>query len=440
LSELAPPLARVLHCSAQAWQTVRAGQSLERAIAAAVSGDPALRPAVQDVTTTAIRQLALVESLIARLVARAPAPALAALLAVSLAQLVRERHAVYAIVDQAVDAARAIAGSDAAAKFTNAVLRNFLRRRDALLDELRRDDVVRYNAPRWWLERLQQGHADRWRAIAATHSEMPPLVLRVNPRRVAIADYIARLAAADMSATRVGPQAVWIHRPLPVADIPGFVAGDVSVQDAGAQLAAPWLTAAARMRVLDACAAPGGKTAHLAELGVLDLTAVEIDGERARRIEDNLRRIGGAARIVVGDVREPSHWWDGRPFERILLDAPCTASGIVRRHPDIPWLRRATDVAHLATVQSGLLDAIWPLLGAGGRLLYVVCSVFPEEGSEQITRFLARTSDARAVPLPIGLPMIQLTPTPAAALAWDGASAAPTLHDGFFYAMLEKGP
>jgi 16S rRNA (cytosine967-C5)-methyltransferase len=214
----------------------------------------------------------------------------------------------------------------------------------------------------------------------------------------------------------------------------------VSVQDAGAQLAAPWLAADAGMRVLDACAAPGGKTAHLAELGVLDLTAVEIDSERGRRIEDNLRRIGGTARIVIGDARDPSGWWDCRSFERILLDAPCTASGIVRRHPDIPWLRRATDVAHLTTLQSGLLDAIWPLLGAGGRLLYVVCSVFPEEGSEQITRFLARTSDARAVPLPIGLPMIQLTPTPAAALAWDGASAAPTLHDGFFYAMLEKGP
>lgn len=440
MSASAPPLSLVLQRSAQAWQAVRGGQSLERAIAAAVADNLALRPAVQDVTTTAVRQLALAEAVAAQLIERPPAPAIAALLAVSLTQLMRERHAAYAIVDQAVSAAREIAGNDAAARFTNGVLRNFLRRRDTLVAELRRDDVVRYNAPHWWLERLQGAYRDGWPAMAATYAEMPPLVLRVNLHRTNMADYAARLADSGIAATRVGLQAVWLHRARPVGELPGFSAGDVSVQDAGAQLAAQWLAPGPSMRVLDACAAPGGKTAHLAELGAFDLTALDIDRERTRRIEENLHRIGVTAHVLVGDAGMPSGWWDGQPYDRILLDAPCTASGIVRRHPDIPWLRRPADVAHLATVQSGLLDALWPLLKPGGRLLYVVCSVFPEEGPEQITRFLARTSNARAVPLPVGSPMLQLTPTPAAAPVWDGASAAPTLHDGFFYAMLEKSP
>jgi 16S rRNA (cytosine967-C5)-methyltransferase len=438
----APPLAQLLQRSAQAWQRVRGGQSLERAIAETVADAVALRPAVQDITTGAVRQLALLDGLLARLVERAPAPALAALLAVALSQLMRERGAVYAVVDQSVQAARLLGGGKAAAGFVNGVLRNFLRRRDALNEELQRDDVVRFNAPRWWLDRLQSAFPQDWQAIAATATEMPPLVLRVNLRRIAIDDQLDRLERADMAATRVGPQAIWLRRPRPVVEIPGFMDGDVSVQDAGAQLAAPWLGARDGMRVLDACAAPGGKTAHLAELVELDLTALDIDDDRASRIADNLRRVGLNAGIVIGDASRPDGWWDGRPYQRILLDAPCTASGIVRRHPDIPWLRRPTDVAQLATLQAGLLDALWPLLEVGGRLLYVVCSLFPEEGSEQVARFLARVPEARWVPLPVGSPMLQLTPTPVLAAAAgpfrDGASAVPTLHDGFFYAMLEK--
>jgi 16S rRNA (cytosine967-C5)-methyltransferase len=212
----------------------------------------------------------------------------------------------------------------------------------------------------------------------------------------------------------------------------------VSVQDAGAQLAGEWLGVADSMRVLDACAAPGGKTAHLTELADLELTALELDAARARRIGENLERIGGTARISVADVRTPASWWDQRPFDRILLDAPCTASGIVCRHPDIPWLRRKADVAHLATVQADLLEALWPLLGVGGRLLYVVCSVLPQEGSEQIERFTARHPEAVPDPLPGGTPAVQLLPATGAAVAWDGQRPEPTMHDGFFYARLEK--
>jgi 16S rRNA (cytosine967-C5)-methyltransferase len=253
-----------------------------------------------------------------------------------------------------------------------------------------------------------------------------------------MSEYLARCTEAGIGVVRVGARAAHILDPRPVAELPGFSAGDASVQDAGAQLAAPWLAAKSGQRVLDACAAPGGKTVHLAEAGDIDLTALEVDAARAERIAENLRRTRTTARIVVGDAAAPAHWWDGRPFDRILLDAPCTASGIVRRHPDIPWLRRPADVAHLATLQARMLGALWPLLGVGGRLLYVVCSLFPEEGPEQIARFTAEHAEAREVPLPAGSPRVQLVPTPAAGPAWDGAAALPTVHDGFFFALLEK--
>ncbi|HKO67551.1 MAG TPA: 16S rRNA (cytosine(967)-C(5))-methyltransferase RsmB, partial [Burkholderiaceae bacterium] len=249
-----------------------------------------------------------------------------------------------------------------------------------------------------------------------------------------------RLAQQQLSATRVGRYAVWVHQPRPVAIIPGFLDGDVSVQDAGAQLAASWLDAKPGMRVLDACAAPGGKTAQLAELGVNDLAALEVDAARARRIDENLRRCQLNARVIVGDAGRPDTWIGasgGGAFDRILLDAPCTASGIVRRHPDIPWLRRPGDVAQLTKVQCELLDALWPQLKVGGRLLYVVCSLFSEEGRGQIARFGERHPDARRCDLPASLLLPVSVAEPDAVAAWQG-SDLPTLHDGFFYALVEK--
>jgi 16S rRNA (cytosine967-C5)-methyltransferase len=208
------------------------------------------------------------------------------------------------------------------------------------------------------------------------------------------------------------------------------------VQDAGSQLAAPFLQAADGMRVLDACAAPGGKTAHLLERATLELTALEVDAARARRIDENLARLGLVAKVQVADAGDLPAWWDGRPYQRILLDAPCTASGIVRRHPDIPWLRREGDVAQLARAQARLLGALWEALAPAGRLLYVVCSLFPEEGVQQVDRFLASRADARLAPLAPGLPgSLQLLPAEGAATA-----ALPGVHDGFFYALIEKIP
>ena len=435
-----PALADVLRHGAAAWQSFRSGRSLDRALAAALAEHPELRPAVQDAMYTAVRHLAVSERIVERLAARPPAPDVAALLAVSLAQLQRESHAPHTVVDQAVRAAQLSGHSAAASGFVNAVLRNFLRQRAALLAELQSDASVRYNLPAWWIERLRSEYPNEWPSIAESQQQMPPLVLRVNARQVTADDYLARLAQLGLEATRVGAHAIWLHQPRPVTDIPGFRDGDVSVQDGGAQLAAAWLDAKPGMRVLDACAAPGGKTAHLAELGATDLTAVEVDAARAERIAENLSRGHLSARVILGDAAHPATWIaasGGGSFGRILLDAPCTASGIVRRHPDIPWLRRPADVAQLTKVQRELLDALWPLLEVGGRLLYVVCSLFPEEGREQIARFGERRPDARRCKLPASQLLPVSAAEPAAVSAWQGSSL-PTLHDGFFYALLEK--
>ncbi len=433
-----PPLAQVLAEAARVWHAFILGRSLERALDEVLPGGTWLRPAVQSVSYSAVRRRALSERVIAEMAARPPSAPVAALLCVALPQLLADRHAAYAVVDQAVTAARADATTAAAAGFVNALLRNFLRQDAGWLERLQRDDTVKYNAPRWWIDAMRTAlptHASEVLAVGAAAT--PPLTLRVNTRRVTVDGYLQRLAAQGRMAHRVGPQAVCLREPRPVARIDGFEDGVVSVQDAGAQLAAPWLDAAAGARVLDACAAPGGKTVHLLELADLDLTAIESDAARATRIDDNLRRVGGSARVLVADAADPTRWWDGRPYDRILLDAPCSASGIVRRHPDIPWLRRKADVAQLTTLQGRLLGALWPLLVPGGRLLYVVCSVFPAEGSEQVARFVERHREAAVLPLPGGSPMVQLLPTLATDTAWAG-QAWPTVHDGFFYALLEK--
>jgi 16S rRNA (cytosine967-C5)-methyltransferase len=437
MSTTAAPLAEVLCTAAAAWQRFREGQSLDRAIAAALGTRASLRPAVLDVTYTAVRHLAFSEHVIRTLASRPPSPPLAALLAVAIGQLMRERHAEYTIVDQSVSAARRLPAIATAAGFVNALLRNFIRRREELLQARDGSPEMRFNVPDWWLARLRAAFPERWEGILAAQGEAPPLVLRVSAR-VTVDEYLDRCQRAELAVTRVGERAVRVHAPRPVAELPGFAEGDVSVQDAGAQLAAPWLGTEPGQRVLDACAAPGGKTAHLAEAGDLDLVALDIDSARAALVRENLQRTAGRADVRIGDAADVSAWWDARPFDRILLDAPCTASGIVRRHPDIPWIRRPTDVAQLATLQARMLTALWPLLGVGGRLLYVVCSLFPEEGPEQIVRFRERHPEAREVPLPVGSPCVQLVPTPAVGPAWDGASALPTVHDGFFFALLQK--
>ncbi len=443
----APPLAEALRVAASAWHELRSGTSLDRALASAMAAfasanqepHPRLAAAAKDITYTAVRHLSLIESMLGKLVHRAPEPAAAALLAVALGQLLAPRHAAYTVIDQAVHAAKADSRTRAAGGFVNAVLRNALRRLPALRTELERQPTVAFNAPRWWIDLLREAEPAHFAQILQLQRRPPPLVLRINRRRGSVEDYLQRLRLEGIDASRVGPSALWLRGPRPVHEIPGFDAGEVSVQDAGAQLAVQLLEVENGMRVLDACAAPGGKTAQLAETAdELSIDAVELDAERAERIEENLRRTHARdhaqIRVLVADAARPDQFADRR-YDRILLDAPCTASGIVRRHPDIPWLRRSADVAQLATLQGRLLDALWPLVEPAGRLLYVVCSVFPEEGARQADRFGARHANARPIALP-GIGQSQLRLPPVQGDGW--SHGLPSVHDGFFFAMFEK--
>ncbi len=448
-SGLAPALAEALVPAAQAWALVRSGRSLETALEAVLAGDSAatqsgarLGGAVRDIVAAGVRRWSMLEALLAQLAQRPPVAPVAALLEVALAQLLAHSYSEFTLVDQAVRAAKARPETAAAAGFVNAVLREFLRRRADLEEFLVREPARRFNVPAWWLQRLQSEYGPRAQAVLLAQLEEPPLVLRVNCRRATPERVLAELAALGMEARPVGPSALWLRRPVPVAQIPGFREGRVSVQDAGAQLAAPWLGVEAGMRVLDACAAPGGKTAHLLEIADCRVDAVELSEPRAQRIEANLVRLGLSerARVLHADIREPGRYWDGVPYQRILLDAPCTASGVVRRHPDVLMLRRPADVAKLATQQAKMLRALWPLLAPAGRLLYVVCSVFAEEGRRQVSAFLQRQPGARQIRLPGCEPGgLQLLPSSQADLEPQQIDIPiPVLHDGFFYALLEK--
>ncbi len=433
---LAPPLWRQLQATASVLVAVRSGQSATAAIA---SVDESVRPGVQSLAFHVLRQLGRADALRRLLARRAPPPQADALLCTALALCWREADAPYeafTLVDQAVEAAKRDPATRPQAAFLNACLRRFLREREALVKASNNDPMAQWNYPRWWIERVQHDHPGQWQDILNAAGSPAPMTLRVNARKSTRQEYLAVLKAVGIATTAVGEHGVVLGRPLPVSDIPGFTQGAVSVQDAAAQLAAPLLLqgspALAGQRILDACAAPGGKTAHLLELADAQVTALDVDLRRCERIHDTLRRLGLQARVIAADAARPADWWDGVPYDAILLDAPCTASGIVRRHPDIRWLRRESDVAQLARQQAQLLAALWPLLKPGGRLLYCTCSVFRAEGQEPIQTFLAHNKDAA------------LRPSPGHLVPQFGAigNTVPDNpegeHDGFYYALLEK--
>lgn len=443
-----PPTAlwRQLIAVAGALQAVRGGKSGTAALAAV---DPALRPGVQALLFQVLRQAGRAEALRRRLAARTPPPAADALLCTALALCWDRQESPYeafTLVNQAVEAAKHGSATRAQASFINGCLRRFLRERDALVAATDAEPLVRWNHPPWWIHRLRQDHPRYWEQILWANNAHAPMTLRVNQQKCTPAQYQQALAAIDLEATPVGDSGLALKQAVPVQSLPGFAEGWVSVQDAAAQIAAPLLLQgldlAQPLRVLDACAAPGGKTAHLLELAEtgapLQVTALEIDPTRSARIGDTLQRLGLSAQVLVADAARPQDWWrqhcGGEPFDAILLDAPCTASGIVRRHPDVRWLRRESDIAQLAILQAQLLAALWPLLRPGGRLLYCTCSVFRAEGDGQVQTFLAHNTDARLLPSPGHL-------IPGGA---DKAGAVPDNrsgdHDGFFYALLQKSP
>jgi 16S rRNA (cytosine967-C5)-methyltransferase len=361
---LAPPLSEVLAGASRAVARVLGGASLTAALDEPDLG--AARPAVQDLAYATLRDYGAPQAILDRL-ARKPVTdrAVRALLLCALHELRRERRAPHTVVDEAVTACGKL-GHGAARGLANALLRNYLRRRVALEADARGTEQARYGHPQWWIERVRRAYPAAWESVLAAGNAHPPMTLRVNRRRLTVEAYLARLADAGVAAARVGDRAVRLEKPRGVDGVPGFAAGEVSVQDAGAQLAAPLLDVRDGMRVLDACAAPGGKTAHLAELADLDLLAIDRDAARVPRIAANLRRLGLAAIVRVADAAAVETWWDGRPFDRVLLDAPCSASGVVRRHPDIKWLRRESDLAGFARDQARLLDALWRVLAADG--------------------------------------------------------------------------
>ena len=404
--------------AARVLAAVHAGKSLSEALGALASEPPSARAAAQDIAYGVLRRYGWGEFILGRLMTKPLTHGeTQALLLAALYRLDTRPEAPHTVVDQAVIASGELAGG-VFKGVVNGVLRNFLRRRDELLAAMAEDEEAVFQHPRWWLARLRRAYRDDWQAIVAAGNEPPPMTLRVNLRRGTVADYLDRLAAAGLSARPVGHAGLVLQKPVPVDALPGFFDGLVSVQDAGAQRAAELLAPAAGARVLDACAAPGGKTAHLLESADLDLLALDIDAGRTRRIEENLQRLGLRAEVKAADCSDIKHWWDGRPFDAILADVPCSASGVVRRHPDIKRLRRESDIRRLVHTQAQILDVLWSVLKPGGHLLYATCSVFPEENGAQIDAFLVRQPGAQRVSEERLLPQVD--------------------RDGFYYALLRK--
>lgn len=396
-------------------------EAYERMQAAHPEWPEATRGAVRDLAWTTLREFRRGGVVLDRLLNTPPATVIHALLLVALTRLRQRPEQPHTVVDQAVQAAAAL--MPGLKNMVNGVLRNALRQRDQWLEWEQRDPEARYGFPAWWIQRVKNAHPSAWEAALRAGNERPPMAVRVNVRRASIEQLEAELAAAGCASRRLDNDAILLERALPVARLPGYAEGRVSVQDAGAQWAARLLDPQPGERVLDACAAPGGKAAHLLERADLQLLALELDPVRARRIEHNLTRLGLHAEVKVADCRDRAKWWDGRPFDRILADVPCSASGVVRRHPDIKWLRRDTDIVQFAAQQAQILDALWHALAVGGTMLYVTCSVFDEENAGQIARFCSRHTDAQRLSIQ-GRPDFQLLP--------NGE------HDGFYYALLRK--
>ncbi|HYD95123.1 MAG TPA: 16S rRNA (cytosine(967)-C(5))-methyltransferase RsmB [Noviherbaspirillum sp.] len=424
-------LAHALLGAAHAVARVKAGTALPQALAAIFTqtgAPPQARGAIQDLAYRAMRELGRADALLALLADKPPASAeLRGLLCCALALLAHEegaRDAPYAdftVVDQAVNAAASDPAMLHAKGMVNAVLRRFLRERAILLAQAVKHPPGRWNYPTWWVDSVRAAYPEDWESILRAGNRAPPLTLRVNRRKTEVGPYLETLAGCGMAATRVGPVAVRLERPVPVAQIPGFAEGMVSVQDAAAQLAAPLLDLQDGMRVLDACAAPGGKTGHMLESADIELLALDSDPLRLARIDDNLARLQLRATLKAGDAAGDG-WWDGTPFDRILADVPCTASGIVRRHPDIRWLRRKEDTARLAGLSAQILDNLWRMLKPGGKLAFVTCSLWPKESELQAAAFAARNNAAR-----LDAPG-QLLPV----------ADAGEDHDGLFYALFQK--
>jgi 16S rRNA (cytosine967-C5)-methyltransferase len=435
LAESPAPGAPALATAARVIEAVGArGQSADAALAGAPA---AVRAIALGTLRWYLRLRPAVEPLLAR--PQQATAAVRALLTVAAHQIVYSRNAPEASVDAAVDAVRLL-GAARAAGLVNAVLRRFVVERTALLERVDRSLAGRTAHPAWLIERVCAAWPAQAEGILAANNAHPPMTLRVDRSKITVEACVTRLKSAgiDAWASQWCPSAVTLEHPRSVIDLPGFAEGLYSVQDAGAQLAGPLLQLQKGQRVLDACAAPGGKTGQLLELlgERADVTALDVDAGRMARITENLERLGRTARRVVADARDPSAFWDGRPYERILIDAPCSGTGVIRRHPDIKLLRRDSDIAAFASTQLEILTALTPLLAPGGRLLYVTCSVLPEENESVIKALLAAEGGLRPATRPRTVAI-----APGAIECGVGVQLVPGAEagiDGFYYACLEK--
>lgn len=428
---------RLLGSAVQALSRFEEGETLDNAVASSAFGDE-IRPALQAVMYDLVRRYFLCDRLVDLLVTRPPSSLIRRVLMISLSEMITTPQKSYAIVNETIIFAKSYRSLLHATGFINACLRRYCREKVALTSAAMEDPRVRHNAPNWYYKKLVNDLGKTSADQLLDLAKIPPrLVLRVNRRQLSPEKWCEIAKEEGVVAMPLGKDGALVSVASTVDKIPGFREGLVSVQDAGAQLAAQFLSPKDGETILDACAAPGGKTGHLLEIADANVLALEVNPQRANLISDNLTRLNLQASVMKADATNPADWAGKRRFDAILLDAPCTASGILRRHPDIAFLRQPQDIDSLAKQQKKLLEALWPLLKFGGRLLYVVCSVFKEEGEKQLADFLKRHADAHGKSLGPGLPAsITILPSDSE----HGVSGEILrVSDGFFYALLTKG-
>lgn len=426
--------------AANAVSQVLSGRNLTLALPAALaffpSATPQQRGGAADLSYGTLRFYGEIDAYLSQLLEKPLTDErIHVLLLVAIYQLLHDKADTFTVVNQAVHAVSQLkkpAPKSWAKGLVNAILRNFLRQKEQLGAALKVSEVATYSYPEWWINKLKTQYSQHWQSMLITGNQHPPMTLRVNTQKISIEDYLQLLARQEIIASHIAGQAVVLVNPMAVEKIPGFIDGVVSVQDYGAQLAAHLLDVKDGMRVLDACCAPGGKTGHVLELANVQMTALDSDVVRLQRVQSNLDRLKLKAELDVGDAAAID-WYAGQPFDRILADVPCTASGIVRRHVDIKWLRREADVTSFVAQQAKILPSLWQTLAKGGKLLYVTCSVFHEENQGQIAHFLQNNPDATQLAIDESLSHPQASITHI-----NGQLIPSTAHDGFFYALLQK--
>lgn len=418
------------------YEVIDQGQSLSDALPRAQqktvsAADKAL---LQEICYGVLRYLPQLEAVCSQLMSKPLIKQLRPLqflLYVGIYQLKFMRIPDHAAISETVEAARELKGQSLT-KLINGVLRN-VQRQPELFQFDNAADAVRYNHPGWLIKSLQQAYPAKWQAILDANQLKAPLWLRVNSNKISATDYAAALTRADIEYSRpiaALPGAIKLTQAQDVTTLPGYDEGWFSVQDAAAQFAATLLQAENHHNVLDACCAPGGKSCHILELAPdAQLTALDKDANRLQRVHDNLNRLGLKANVIAADAADTKSWWQGTLFDRVLLDVPCSATGVIRRHPDIRWLRKQADINVLVQTQQQILQQCWPLLKPGGVLVYATCSILPEENQQQVSRFLQQQADARLLPVP--------QQTEATAIGWQLLPGEQDM-DGFFYAILQK--